>query len=199
LKNIQEFTDVPVLSRNQNLIKTIHASTVPDGHILEFGVFRGRTMKVIADAVSPKEVFGFDSFYGLPFDWDVGHEVRKAGRFNRDGVFPEVGDNVTLIKGLFSETLESWIKENPGSISFMHIDCDLYESTVDVLTILNDYILPGTTIVFDELCDWNAKPVYSNWEAHEWKALNEWLVKFDRDVKPISRTCNEQSALIVTK
>src|SRR5215203_3166085 len=39
-----------------------------DGMALEFGVFAGGSLRVIAESRPGKEVFGFDSFQGLPED-----------------------------------------------------------------------------------------------------------------------------------
>ena len=53
------------------------------------------------------------------------------GEFNLQGRFPEVGDNVKLVQGLFNESLPPFIKSHyktrhPVDITYLHIDCDLY-------------------------------------------------------------------------
>ena len=38
------------------------------GHILEFGVGEGRSLRLLK-ALTDKTIYGFDSFDGLPEDW----------------------------------------------------------------------------------------------------------------------------------
>jgi hypothetical protein len=51
----------------------------------------------------------------------------------------------------------------------MHIDCDLYSSTVDILTGLVKHMRPGTVVLFDEYFN------YPGWERHEFKAWKEFV------------------------
>lgn len=151
-------------------------------HILEFGVFKGGTIRQIRKMFdSSFEVFGFDSFEGLPEDWK-GTNVRK-GDFNLNGNIPKI-DNVKFYKGWFKDTLPEYL-EIAKPISLLHIDCDLYSSTVDVLWSLNDYILSGTVIVFDEWV-YNHKDIPQN-RQHEQKAFFEWVEEFKREYRLIPR------------
>jgi hypothetical protein len=178
---------------------------------VELGVFNGVTISTLANARPDLNFHGFDSFEGLPEDWDMGGKNVKADAFNRDGKLPDVPDNVQLYKGWFNETLEPFLGEKLSPISFLHVDCDLYSSTDYALNLLNDYIFRGTIIRFDELCCWRhvfkeASPkgksnrvMYTTWKDHEWKALNEWLEKYDRKVMPISRNWFQGATVIVTQ
>ena len=106
-----------------------------------------------------------------------------------------------LVVGWFNDTLENWIESNNNSVSFLHIDCDLYSSASYVLKTLNEKIKVGTIIVFDELLNFesNVGIDYEFWENGEWKALNEWMNDFDRDVKPISRDISTRVSFEVVK
>jgi hypothetical protein len=84
-------------------------------------------------------------------------------------------------------------------VGLVHIDSDLYSSARDVLTLLNDRIVPGTVLAFDELTELNPRLPYPNWREHEWRALNEWLQSNDRTVVPIGRTLEYQAAFQVTQ
>jgi hypothetical protein len=55
----------------------------------------------------------------------------------------------------------------------MHIDCDIYSSTVDILEGFADRIQAGTVVVFDEYFN------YPNWERHEYKAWQEFVERYD--------------------
>jgi len=167
------------------------------GEILEFGVFKGNSIRFLANRLPSRKIYGFDSFEGLPEDWVRNeYSTYKTGHFKT--AIPAVPDNVTLIKGFFNDSLPEWIQtHNPKFIAFIHIDSDLYSSAITILRTLNHAILPGTVIVFDELCDWSNSVLYRNWKAGEWKALQEWVSEFDREVIPISRTPKWSAAIKV--
>jgi len=138
------------------------------GHVMEFGVFRGGTIRYIAKQLpSNQAIHGFDSFEGLPEAWS-GFDLGKNA-FSTGGRLPNVPGNVALHKGWFNQTLPVWTKNNPGQVAFMHIDCDLYSSTCDILNALESRLQPGTVILFDEYFN------YPNWENHEFKAWKEFV------------------------
>lgn len=175
------------------------------GHIMEFGVYKGKTMKHIAKMFPNKICWGFDSFEGLPEPWYTNSSDKEAshpaGRFHWNELEdkPEFADNVKLVAGWFNETLPQWIFENPGPVCFLHIDCDLYSSTSTVLELLNDWIVPGTVIVFDEMYPWGDYNLYDLWADGEYKALGEWLEKYDRAFVPLNHSRHQQCSLRVTK
>jgi hypothetical protein len=140
--------------------------TVP-GHYLEFGVFSGGTIRHIARRRPSVAIHGFDSFEGLPEAWSGFNLGQRA--FSRARRLPRVPANVTLHRGWFNETIVEWASKHPGPIAFIHIDCDLYSSTVDILSGLADRLQPGTVIVFDEYFN------YPGWEQHEFKAWHEFV------------------------
>lgn len=162
-----------------------------DSLILEFGVWSGNTINYISSKTK-QLVYGFDSFNGLPCDWERGDktsELFKAGAFSRNNKLPKVNNNVILIKGLFNETLEPFLKKTAKKIQFIHIDCDLYESTKCVFDLCNKYFDDKVYIIFDEIFN------YPNWENGEYKALIEliellknsyeytWIGRFDKKDK----------------
>jgi hypothetical protein len=138
-----------------------------DGLIVEFGVFKGGTIRYIAQNFSVRTVHGFDSFDGLPTAWEgTGHE---RGSFHAGGKLPSVPKNVRLHKGLFGDTLPEWVRENQDPIAFVHVDCDLYESTATILNILGSRLVPGVVIVFDDYFG------YPGWQHGEHKAFQEFI------------------------
>lgn len=142
------------------------------GLCLEFGVYSGASINVIAQAISGA-VDGFDSFEGLPEDWREGH---VAGTF-KVAALPEVRANVSLHKGWFSDTLPGYLASHPGMASFVHVDCDLYSSTKFVLDQLAGRLASGTILLFDEYFN------YPGWQEGEHKAWLEYQevrnVKFE--------------------
>jgi hypothetical protein len=129
---------------------------------LEFGVFQGESIREVARLNPNPEArfFGFDSFQGLPQDWNAD---KKKGAFDVGGRVPQVDDpRVAFVKGWFDHTLPPFLlRYRPQRQLWIHIDADLYGSTLCVLTYLNRHIRRGTVIVFDEVEDL----------MHEFKAL----------------------------
>lgn len=167
----------------------------PAGIACEFGVFEGHSLRTIRN-YRKAPVFGFDSFAGLPEGWDTGGpDERPAGYFACPQ--PEAW-GCELVPGWFDDTIPAWKVQNRGPVRFLHVDCDLYSSARAVLFGLDDRIVAGSVIVFDELIDF-AGEWYPNWRDGEWKALNEWLAERGRVVEPIGRTPHQQAAFIVRK
>ncbi len=149
-------------SSREVLASALRCVTVP-GYYLEFGVYRGGTIGFIAEQVgSSQPVHGFDSFRGLEEAWSG-----DSFSFDLQGRLPKVPANVTLHPGLFGDVLPGWIEHNPGPAAFIHIDSDLYEPARCVFEHLQERIVPGTIIVFDEYFN------YPNWQAHEFRAFAE--------------------------
>jgi hypothetical protein len=173
-----------------------------DGEILEFGVYQGGTINFMAEQFPNQTLYGFDSFEGLPEDWNISYKEKfnkhKKGYFAVDEL-PEVKDNVTLVKGFFDTSLPKWLEVNKiNAIKLLHVDSDLYSSAKTIFDNLNEFIIPGTVIVFDEFYPWGRKR-YETWEEHEYKALCEWVEKYDRKFEVVYRNNHQQCSIrIVT-
>lgn len=150
---------------------------------IEFGVFEfeGRTLQIWSkiNEKTGSRFFGFDSFEGLPEDWSfaIGPGIKK-GTFSLQGTIPDLRDNrIKLIKGLFQETLrdfkENYQKMNPLVV---HMDADLYSSTLFCLTVLDD-IIEDSVVIFDE---------FSNL-PHEYSAFRNYLAAYRREYEVIAR------------
>eukprot|EP00927_Polykrikos_kofoidii_P059668 TRINITY_DN54810_c0_g1_i1.p1 TRINITY_DN54810_c0_g1~~TRINITY_DN54810_c0_g1_i1.p1 ORF type:complete len:558 (+),score=72.68 TRINITY_DN54810_c0_g1_i1:54-1676(+) len=182
--------------------------------VLEFGVFNGSSLDFIARGLRKMAaligapvpmVYGFDSFQGLPVTWRrFGRTKFPVGSFSLDKL-PEVETNARLVRGWFNESLPSFLDELHRTavvefratpwISFVHFDCDIYESTKEVLWEINPLLRPGTILVFDELVNfqefrdgeiaalfeflrdhaWSFRVLYGPWQvaldAAEWQEL----------------------------
>src|SRR5258708_28554627 len=116
-----------------------------DGLVLEFGVYRGKSLRAIAKR-AVQQVHGFDSFEGLPDDWTY---FQKRGRFSLQGEVPHFDEpNIQIHKGWFDQSLTSFLAEHAGPARFVHVDCDLYSSTTTVLRRLGPRIVSGRNILF---------------------------------------------------
>lgn len=147
--------------------------TPREGHVAEFGVWRGDSITFLRDEWRRIGgvgcVVGFDSFRGLPEPWtDVGGRV-PVGHFSTNGQAPEV-PGVMFLVGQYAETLPAFGKMFSGPISLAHVDCDLYSSTKAVLDFLRGRVRSGSILIFDEFTG------YPEWRQHEFRALSEWDV-----------------------
>ena len=147
-----------------DLLRAAVARAPGAGLILEFGVGAGTSLRVLAEA-TPRVIAGFDSFQGLPEDWRTGF---AKGAFAQVRPPAELGAHVRLVEGLFEATLPGFLAANPGPVALLHVDCDLYSSTVTVLRALAPRIAPGTVIVFDEYFN------FPGWQEGEHKAFTEF-------------------------
>lgn len=140
-------------------------------HVLEFGVYKGQTIEQIRSSLSIEkfQVFGFDSFEGLPEDW-VGTDLTK-GFFSTNRAVPNIKD-VDFYVGWFKDTIPEYM-QSANAISLVHVDCDLYSSTIEILYNLTPWFRPGTIIVFDEWY-YNHSDIEQN-RQHEQKAFFEWV------------------------
>ena len=159
---------IPALQKS--LEKLIESDLSKEGDYYEFGVFKGYAFwyaQHIAGRLGLRQMrfFGFDSFAGLPeitqIDQTQHNEFYKGQyscskqqvekNLNQKGVDWE---KTHLIEGFFSASLTNETKKTYGlnKVALALIDCDLYASTVEVLSFLNGMIADGTILIFD---DWN--------------------------------------------
>lgn len=130
---------------------------------LEFGVAGGTAFKWWVEKIKNQETrfFGFDVFTGLPEDFGV----MKKQHYNTQGQAPIINDNrVTFIKGMFQDSLPGFLQDyKSGNRKVIHIDADLYSSTIFVLTKLHPFLNKDDIIIFDEF----------GVPTHEFKAFTE--------------------------
>ena len=154
---IKKSKKAKVFSKGQRLeyFNFIFKDVIGDQPIdyLEFGVFKGESIKYWSKLnKSPKSRFyGFDTFTGLPEDW----KRHPRGTFDTEGNIPKIDDTrVHFIKGLFQETLYDFLRTfSPQSRLVIHLDADLYSSTLFCLAQLDRIFNPGSLILFDEFYD----------------------------------------------
>jgi len=157
----------------------------------EFGTVRGNSTKIIHELKPKKsDLYTFDSFQGLPEDWKVGKYVRNIkGDFKFDKPkWLDKEEDIILYEGLFKDTLPEFLKKKKEPLAFINIDCDIYKSTYEVLDNLNDLIIPGTIIHFDDFYNYGG----DLWLMHEYLALMHFVIKYNRYFIYLGRTNNSQ-------
>ena len=170
-----------ICSKHIILSKYIEEFSIPrDGYWFEFGVHSGSTINTLSSFC--EKIYGFDSFEGLPEEWNP----RYPKRTFKLAKPPKVKDNVELVIGWFSETLPKFVEENDiDKINFINVDCDLYSSTKTIFENLGKYIKSGTYIYFDEFL------VKSNPIENEAKAFAEFLDEYNLDYDIMCSTGNQ--------
>ena len=134
-----------------------------EGDVLEFGVASGHSIRHLAKLFNDRKIYGFDSFQGIPEPW----WTRPRGAF-AVGCPPQVdAPNVELIEGLFSQTVPEFLTRWQGVAGLVHVDCDLYSSTLESLGAVLGRCQAGTVILFDEYYN------YPDFAQHEWRAWRE--------------------------
>jgi predicted O-methyltransferase YrrM len=158
------------------------------GMALEFGVYTGTTLKIIATARPGGQVYGFDSFEGLPEHWRAGF---AAGTFATETV-PDI-PGAELIVGWFDEVLPGFLENHPGPVDFLHVDADLYSSAATVLNLVGPRLRKGSVVVFDEFFN------YPGWQNHEYRAWTEYMERTGITFRYEAFTFdNEQVVVILT-
>ncbi len=161
-----EMGDALIFADRWELLAFAAREAPASGLMLEFGVADGASLRHLAGAIQ-RGFHGFDSFEGLPEHWSGTFE--RKGKFGRGGSLPDVPANVTLHKGWFDQTLPPFLAAHGEDVAFLHVDCDIYSSTVTIFRALEPKLKPGAVIVFDEYFN------YPNWQRHEWRAFQEFL------------------------
>jgi hypothetical protein len=118
-----------------------------EGEIAEVGVFWGGTARVICEAKGNRPLHLFDTFEGLPQPGEADSAFHK-GQYacSLENVrqylsgFPEV----SFHQGLFPATGEP-VKDR--KFSFVHLDVDLYESTLGALEFFYPRMDPGAILI----------------------------------------------------
>jgi hypothetical protein len=154
---------------------------------LEFGVFKGKTIKYWAQLNTDRNsrFWGFDTFTGLPDTWDTFTGGLQKGRFDLHGQLPALDDvRISLVKGLFQESLNNFLLTHVlrGTL-VIHLDCDLYSSTLYVLAQCNNVLQKDSIIIFDEFSSM----------LHEFRALEDWCEAYRRRYEVVGATVASDS------
>jgi hypothetical protein len=173
--------DCPRLQNREEMYGYLQRTVLKDAPIdyLEFGVADGSSLRswCALNQHPGSRFFGFDSFTGLPEDWNPG---RPKGMYNRDGIPPDIADpRVRFHVGLFQDSLAAFLDSfRPSNRLVVHNDSDLYSSTLYTLTMMERITAPDAVVIFDEF-----------WDAlHEYRALSDFSAAYRRPFKIIAAT-----------
>ncbi len=137
---------------NRDLFGNVLAQADISGAIdyLEFGVAAGSSLAwwVENNHHPDSRFYGFDTFTGLPEDW----YYAPKGSYSTQGKLPDIRDpRCGFEVGLFQDTLRPFLAKNPlQRRKVLHIDSDLYSSSLYTLTTLAPLLAPGDIVFFDD-------------------------------------------------
>jgi O-methyltransferase len=147
---------------------------------LEFGVASGVSFKWwVENNTNPNSKFyGFDTFTGLPEDFGV----FKKNDYSQDGKFPNLNDDrVEFWSGLFQKSLPEFLNHFAWNRKIViHMDADLYSSTLYVLTSLARFLKQGDIIIFDEF----------GVPTHEFRAFTDFFSAYPIKYELLAATNN---------
>lgn len=116
----------------------------------EFGVAGGLSFNwwLAKNKHADSRFFGFDTFEGLPEKWGAFEKGSMAYAMDSLQIRDE---RATLHKGLFQNSLVPFLEEyKGGNKKLIHLDADLFSSTIFTLSQLYRFLKPGDILLFDE-------------------------------------------------
>lgn len=179
---VRHMLTTPVMATDLENLE-LALSTLPQGGlVLEFGVARGRTLAHMARLRPDVRFVGFDSWQGLPTDWNWmfprGSFAQTPPRFTEP--------NIETRQGWFDDTLPQFLHTLDQPIDMIHMDMDQYSGCRTVLDHLRPHIRTGQHIVFDEYFN------YPGWQTGEHQAWIEISTEMSWQWRYRSRTDHQQ-------
>lgn len=124
------------------------------GNFAEVGVYRGGSAYILKQLCRHK-TYLFDTFAGMP-PVNPDRDLHHTGDFNDtslEDVQRFVGlDEVEYCVGTFPQSLEPRHKDL--TFAFVHVDVDIYQSTLDCIDFFEPRLLPGGVMIFDDFGFW---------------------------------------------
>lgn len=165
------------------------------GSAIEFGVYKGGSLELIAKQFPKRNVYGVDNFGGGLVTKNEGIDVCELGQF-ADSDYDKIADyffkkypNVRVINGIFPECAYL-IPE--GEFAFAHIDFDQYKSTYDACQYIYPRMAKGGIMLFDDY-EWHLCPGVKI-------AIFKYFRDLDRSALPKDmRKCKLTSQYVVIK
>lgn len=146
---------------NLFLILKYFLAPFADGHIVEFGAYRGGNamfMAFIAKWLYPgMKIYALDTYTGMP-QTDPAIDAHGPGGF-ADVDIAELRatatqrglDNLVFVQGMFEDTAPDLLANVIGpKVALAHIDCDIYSGVAYSYEVVKPYMMPRGYIVFDD-------------------------------------------------
>jgi len=131
------------------IINTIKNENI-EGCFAELGVYKGETSQIIHLLAPERKFFLFDTFEGFPIEYiEINNDKNRFKDTNLKVLMKNLGDlnNIIIKKGIFPETAKGLESE---IFSFVHIDLDLYISTMKALEFFYPRVSKGGFILIHD-------------------------------------------------
>jgi O-methyltransferase len=133
-----------------NLWRYGRMSLAVPGDFAEVGVFRGGGARVLKAVKDGRTLHLFDTFRGMPQTDPARDTMHKAGDFadaSLEAVKRYLGtEGIRYYAGFFPDTTRGH-EEALSRFAFVHLDVDIYQSTLDSLRFFYPRLSPGGMIV----------------------------------------------------
>ena len=167
----------------------MHLSFPVEGSIVEFGVFEGKTTRVMRQVLNrleraqsskvKKNIYACDSFKGLSEKF----ENLEVGTF---ACLPPNIPGVEMVEGYFEDSLTPELARRVGKVAFASLDADLYSSTTCALRWLTPLLHIGSLLLFDE---------FLAEHESEKRAFQDWLAETGMQTMKIAEFAREPAAM----
>lgn len=131
---------------------------------MEFGCHSARTFSAAVNSANyfnmdEMKFFAFDSFMGLPKTNEEIDGVFETGEFKTPinefilALRKKTGYSIepaNIIPGFFSDSLTFELQNQMPKVGIVHIDVDLYSSTIEVLNFVKPLLVVGSVLIFDD-------------------------------------------------
>jgi len=149
IRQIKKETEMLLADQEAYLIyQTVKKTEKIEGDIAEVGIYKGASAKLIRGATK-KHLYLFDTFEGLP-SLCAKDDPKRFQKGNYSAVFEDVKNylkdcrNIHFYRGRFPLTADP-IKDK--QFSFVHLDVDIYESTLNCLKFFYPRMSRGGVII----------------------------------------------------
>lgn len=175
---------------------------------LEFGTCNGTSLLEYYNLYKEFSInstfYGFDSFVGLPYEpTDIlSHSIWNTGDFSVNGIInPELLNKpeIKIVDGWFCDTLTDDIAKEFGKakVGLLHVDCDIYTSTIEVLEFIvkNKLLVNGTIVVYDDWGGWRQADLLEDqqYTIGEGRAHREICEKYNLNFELVNKTIVNES------
>ena len=139
---------------NYTIYSCVLATLGLPGLIAEVGVYKGNTAKLICEIKEHKGLFLFDTFSGMPNEiiskndhWEL--DTHKDTSIESVSEYLAAYPNVHFVPGIFPTSMSNYKAADFDTMvfSFVNIDVDLYQSTLDCLKYFYPRLVTGGRLV----------------------------------------------------
>ena len=138
--------------RLESIIRYAKETSNLNGLFAECGVYKGGSIKLLAEHFPHKKIIGFDTFEGSPEeDWSS-NEYHRPKDFHDTSLesvkkFVLNCPNIELVKGYFPKSTKNFENEK---FAFVHVDFDFYKGCKNALDWFWPRLVEGGIIILDD-------------------------------------------------